>query len=69
MKGSNGRIYIESLARFSPYADGVDFTDLSEINFHMSIKTLVRLYEGTKFQMEKNGINWDTLCDELFARS
>ena len=47
---------------------GVDFTDESETNFHIPMKALIRLYEGTKFQMEKKGIDWDLFCNSLFIK-
>lgn len=66
MKTQNGRIIIERVVRFSPTYDGVSFTDESETNLYMSIKDLIRLYEGTKFSLEGRGVNWEKFCNELF---
>lgn len=68
MKSYKNRIFLERVVRFSPMEYGVDFTDESETNFHISIQDLVRLYEGTKFQMEKKGIDWDLFCNNLFKQ-
>lgn len=66
MKSYKNRLFLEDVIRFSPMSYGVDFTDESETNFHIPMKALIRLYEGTKFQMEKNGVNWEEFCDKQF---
>lgn len=68
MKSYNNRIFLEDVVRFSPMSYGVDFTDESETNFHIPMRALIRLYEGTKFQMEKNGVDWDLFCHDLFKK-
>lgn len=66
MKSYKNRIFLERVVRFSPMEYGVDFTDESETNFHISMQDLVRLYEGVRFQMEKKGIDWGPFCYNLF---
>lgn len=66
MKTQNGKMIIESVVRFNPNAEWLSFTDESETQFWISIKDVIRLYEGTKFNMEKSGIDWEKFCDKLF---
>lgn len=66
MKTSSGKIILEDAVRFSPTYIGVDYTDESEIRIHIPMKLLVRLYEGSKYQLEKNGYNWEEFCNTLF---
>ena len=68
MKTENNVIVLEDAIKYSPTKDGVNFTDVTGTKFHIPIKLLVRLYEGTKFHMERNEIDWDRFLDDVFKQ-
>lgn len=67
MYSQNGTIIIENVTRFSPVTDGVEFVDISQTRFHVSMKDLIRLYEGCKYNSEQMGLNWKDYCDRIFS--
>jgi hypothetical protein len=67
MYSQNGTIIIETVTRFSPVTNGVEFVDLSQTRFHFNIKDLIRLYEGCKHNTEQRGLNWEDYRDRFFS--
>jgi hypothetical protein len=66
MKTAKGVIILEDAKRFSPDSSGVTYTDESEMTIHIPMKLLVRLYEGARFHMDRDGTDWNDFCDTLF---
>ena len=67
MKTQREFIILEDVTGFSPTQYGVDYTDTSGAKIHIPMTLLVRLYEGTKFDFERKGVNWDEFCKSLFS--
>ena len=63
-----GMIILEDCKGYSPNTNGVEFTEQpSGVRVFIPYDLLVRLYEGSKFQHEKRGGDWDSFCDSLFT--
>lgn len=66
MHTSNGRIVLEDSVGFLPSVDGVSYTDITGTKIHIPMKLLVRLYEGSKFHLEREGLDWERFTNSLF---
>lgn len=70
MKTANGTIILdEDIRGFSPVEDGVIFTEETGVKFFVRYSLLVRLYEGSKYSLEKRGVKWDDFCKKLFEEN
>lgn len=55
---------------FSPVTGGVQYTDKSGARVFIPTTLLVRLYEGVKWNHERNSsLPWDEYCDSLWWRA
>ena len=68
MKTENGVIILEDATGFTPNGNGTTYTDLSGMKIFIPLELLVRLYEGTKFDFERHGYDWEKKCDMLFKK-
>lgn len=68
MKTIRGTIILEDSSRFSPGAEGVTYTDVTEASVFIPYPLLIRLYEGARHHIEHNGLDWERFCDGLFEK-
>jgi hypothetical protein len=61
----NGVVSIGNITGFSPIDKEVRFIS-DGTPFYISLKDLVRLYEGIKFDAERKGVDWKKYTDSLF---
>jgi len=61
-------ILLDDHAGFSPTREGVTYVDKTGVSIYVPLKLLVSLYEGTKFDMERRGIDWEQLTNNLFMQ-
>jgi len=67
MYSKNGAIIIEEIMSYSPGAKETFMRDQTGIQFMISNKDLIRLYEGLKYTVEKTlKKNFDEYCNSLF---
>ena len=62
---TNSRITIKDMTGFSPCGHGIHFHDSDRNTFYLPLDVLIRLYEGAKFDMERQGIDWEKLCEKV----
>ena len=65
MNVTNAKIDIMNMTGFSPCNHGVHFHDSDRNTFYLRLDILIRLYEGVKFDMERQGIDWEKLCNDV----
>lgn len=67
MKIIDGVVRLEAPMSISPPGPCViRYRDMDGTEVAVSMKTLIRLYELAKFDMERKGIEWTKYTDSLF---
>ena len=66
MHTNNHMIVLDEVTGYTPTEIGVTYTDTTNTTVFIPITVLVRLYEGVKFNIERNDIDWTKFCDGLF---
>jgi hypothetical protein len=68
MKMSNGTVILQEVKSMSPLADAVAYTDIADNRVVIPLTVIIRLYELSKYDVEKRGGDWDSYCDHLMVK-
>lgn len=67
MKINSIGVILEDARSIGVYSTEIEYTDVNGARIVVPIDLVVRLYELTKFDFERRGVNWDEYCNGLLV--
>ena len=67
MKMKNGRVILQDATMFTPNFDFIDYIDPDLNKISIPTKLVIRLYEGLRHKLVRDGVDFDQFCDVIFS--
>ena len=67
MKMKNGRVILHDATMFTPNFDFIDYIDPDLNKISIPTKLVIRLYEGLRHKLVRDGVDFDQFCDVIFS--